>query len=299
MDLDLPSGVRARTGVRSDAGPINNLVAAWEQFHDGMFETHLTDIEHAFAMAGEDGGVVVVEAGDRLVGWATLWGDRVQATVHPEWAGRGIGTALLRWGEARARTTGAPRVRQIVTDNDAGAHRLFAANGYERTDTAWILELPLAADAPEVEVPAGVTLRPYDPAHARATYRLIEDAFNEWRGREPQAFEAWAAHVVDHESFSPTMSWLAFDGEELVGAALNYDYEGSDEGWVDQVATKATHRHRGIGRALLQASFAAFHGAGQRTVGLSTNSRTGALSLYERIGMRIRRSYTAWEKAIA
>jgi predicted N-acetyltransferase YhbS len=299
MDLDLPPGVRSRTGVRSDVGAINDLVVAWEQFHDGMFETHPTDIEHAFDMAGEDGGVVVVEAGGRLVGWATLWGDRAQATVHPEWAGRGIGTALLRWGEARARATSAPRVRQIVSDHDAGAHRLFAASGYERTDAAWILEMPLGDDVGEVEIPAGVTLRPYDPAHARATYQLIEDAFNEWRGREPQAFETWASQVVDHESFSPSMSRLAFDGDELVGAALNYDYEGTDEGWVHQLATKATHRHRGIGRALLQASFAAFHAAGQRTVGLSTNSRTGALSLYERIGMRIRRSYTAWAKDIA
>jgi hypothetical protein len=38
MDLDLPSGVRARTGVRSDVGPINDLVAGGEQFHDGMVE---------------------------------------------------------------------------------------------------------------------------------------------------------------------------------------------------------------------------------------------------------------------
>jgi ribosomal protein S18 acetylase RimI-like enzyme len=299
MDLDLRSGVRARTGVRSDVGAINDLLVAWEQFHDGMFETHPTDIEHAFDMAGDGGVVVVVEAGDRLVGWATLAGDRVHATVHPEWSGRGIGTALLRWGEARARATGAPRVRQIVTDNDAGAHRLFAANGYERTESAWILEMQLGEDIPGADVPAGVTLRPYDAAHAPATYRLIEDAFNEWRGREPQAFEAWASQVIDHESFSSSMSRLAFDGDELVGAALNYDYEGTDEGWIHQLATKATHRHRGIGRALLQASFAAFHAAGQRTVGLSTNSRTGALSLYERIGMRIRRSYTAWAKDIA
>ena len=95
------------------------------------------------------------------------------------------------------------------------------------------------------------------------------------------------------------MSRLAFDGDELVGAALTDDYQGQDEGWVPQLATKATHRHRGIARALLQSVFAAHHGTGRRLVGLSTNSRTGALTLYERIGMGVRRSYTAWAKELA
>jgi ribosomal protein S18 acetylase RimI-like enzyme len=92
------------------------------------------------------------------------------------------------------------------------------------------------------------------------------------------------------------MSRLAFDGEELVGAALSDDHQGQDEGWVAQVATKASHRHRGIARALLQSVFAANHATGRRLVGLSTDSRTGALTLYERIGMRVRRTYTAWSK---
>jgi hypothetical protein len=42
--------------------------------------------------------------------------------------------------------------------------------------------------------------------------------------------------------------------------------------------------------------FAANHATGRRLVGLSTDSRTGALTLYERIGMRVRRTYTAWSK---
>ena len=52
----------------------------------------------------------------------------------------------------------------------------------------------------------------------------------------------------------------------------------------------------GIARALLQSVFAAYHATGRRRVGLSTDSRTGALTLYERIGMRVRRTYTSWAK---
>lgn len=128
---------------------------------------------------------------------------------------------------------------------------------------------------------------------------MIEDAFNEWPDRQPTDFEGWSAHVLDHPSFAPGMSRLAFDGDELVGAALTDDYQGQDEGWVQQLATKATHRRRGIARALLQSVFAAHHATGRRLVGLSTGSQTGALAPYERIGMRVRRTYTAWAKDLS
>jgi ribosomal protein S18 acetylase RimI-like enzyme len=89
---------------------------------------------------------------------------------------------------------------------------------------------------------------------------------------------------------------VAFEGDELVGVVLCMDTEGQDEGWIEQIATRGSHRHRGIARALLQTVFAAYHTTGRRLVALSTNSRSGALTLYERIGMRVRRTYTSWAK---
>jgi GNAT superfamily N-acetyltransferase len=92
---------------------------------------------------------------------------------------------------------------------------------------------------------------------------------------------------------------VAFEGDELVGAAISYDYEGEDEGWVGQLATRRSHRQRGIARALLQAVAIGFHATGRRRIGLSTNSRSGALTVYERIGMTVRRSYTGWLKELS
>jgi GNAT superfamily N-acetyltransferase len=61
---------------------------------------------------------------------------------------------------------------------------------------------------------------------------------------------------------------------ELVGALLSMDYP--EEGWIQQVATKATHRRRGIAQALLRAAFGDLSGRGRRRAGVSTDSRTGA-----------------------
>jgi mycothiol synthase len=292
-------GTTTRAATRSDVAAITALIAACETANDGVAEVHPTDVEQSFDLAGDEGGVIVVEAADQLVGWATVADGRAEADVHPAWRGRGIGSALLAWTEGRARASGLAQVRQVVTNSERGGHLLFESAGYRVHHTSWILQMKLGEASPDVVVPSGITIRPYRPEDAAATYSVIEDAFNEWPDREPTEFAAWSAYVLGHPSFAPGMSRLAFDGDELVGAALTDDYQGQDEGWVPQVATKATHRHRGIARALLQSVFAAYHATGRRLVGLSTDSRTGALTLYERIGMRVRRSYTAWAKELA
>jgi mycothiol synthase len=289
-------GLTTRAATRSDVPAITALIAACETADNGLAEVHPTDVEQSFDVADAEAGVIVVEAPDQLVAWATLADGRAEVDVHPAWRGRGIGSALLAWTEARARAAGMPEVRQVVTNADAGAHLLFEGAGYHMHHTSWILQMRLEDAPPEVTAPPGISIRPYRGDDAEAAYRVIEDAFNEWPGRQPTEFAGWSAYVLGHAAFAPGLSRLAFDGDELVGAALCLDYEGQDEGWVQQVATKATHRHRGIARALLQSAFAAFHATGRRRVGLNTDSRTGALTLYERIGMRVRRTYTSWAK---
>lgn len=302
VDFRVPAGLAVRPASRDDVAALTALIAACETANDGVAEIHPDDVENVFDRAGDDSdAVVVVEGPDGPVAWARAagqFGERAEADVHPDWTGRGIGRALLGWTEGRARRAGLPRVRQTVTDANLAARRLFEANGYEAGGASWILQQTLVDEPPTVEVPDGITIRPYRPEDAPAVHRLIDDAFGEWPGREPVDFEHWAPHVIGHGSFAPALSPLAFDGDQLVGVALGFAYAGSDEGWVQQLATKATHRHRGIARALLQSAFAGFHAAGWRACGLSTDSRTGALSLYERVGMRVRRSYTWWVKPL-
>ena len=292
---DIP-GLTSRPATRSDVAAITALIAAGEIVDNGVAEVQVADVEHAFDVADAPAGVILVEAPDQLVAWATVADGRADVEVHPAWRGRGIGASMAAWSEARARESGSAQVRQVVTDSDAAARSLFAAAGYRVLHTSWVLQIGLEDVPPAVELPPGIEISPYRPADAEAAYRVIEDAFNEWPDRQPTTFEGWSAHVIGHAAFAPALSRLAFDGEKLVGVVLCMDYEGQDEGWVDQIATVATHRHRGIGRALLQSVFAAYHAGGRRFVGLSTHSESGALTLYEKIGMRVRRSYTAWVK---
>ena len=71
----------------------------------------------------------------------------------------------------------------------------------------------------------------------------------------------------------------------MVGAAIVFD--APDEAWVAQLAVAKEHRGRGVAQQLLADAYAAARARGLRHAGLSTDTRTGALDLYLRLGMRV------------
>jgi mycothiol synthase len=216
--------------------------------------------------------------------------------VHPDHLGRGIGAALLRWAEARARDAGSPKIGQTVPDTNPSAAALLSSNGYGVRWETWVFQKDLDAEPAAPRLPEGITLRTFDEGRdARAVYDLIETAFSEWPDRDPGfGFEDWVASFMRREDFDPSLTFLLEDAGELVGVALCLVY--GDEGWVQQIAVKRSHRGRGLGGALLQAAFGEFRRRGMKTAGLSTESRTGARGVYEHVGMTVTRSYTRYSK---
>jgi mycothiol synthase len=292
-----------RPATGADAPDICALIAACELDLDGRAEIDLDDIVSDLARPGRDlsrDTLLVHDAIGELVGWAQLVKDRrTEADVRPSHRGRGLGTRLLAWTETRAAEAGGDRVGQTITDNNPTAAALFRAHGYRPKDTAWILEIAMDTEPAVPELAGGITIRPFEPGRDdHAAHRVIDDAFGEWPDRQPSPFEEWHAFSVGRDTFAPRLSPLAFDGDRLVGVALSLDYQDTREGYVHQLAVHRDYRHRGIARALLRYAFRGFHREGRGTCVLSTNSYTGALSLYERVGMRIRQSYTHYEKPL-
>jgi ribosomal protein S18 acetylase RimI-like enzyme len=60
---------------------------------------------------------------------------------------------------------------------------------------------------------------------------------------------------------------------------------------VQQLAVPEAHRGQGLGTQLLHEAFGRFGARGRTSVGLATDSRTGALDLYLRTGMQVEREY--------
>ena len=97
--------------------------------------------------------------------------------------------------------------------------------------------------------------------------------------------------VTEREGFRAEDLMLAVADGRIVGGAFLID---AGEIWVDKLAVAREFRHRGIARALLQTAFVRSFDRGYAWTSLSTDSGHGALSLYERIGMRIHRSFTRY-----
>jgi ribosomal protein S18 acetylase RimI-like enzyme len=300
----LESGDRLRPATFEDVDAITSVVAAAELAAHGVVDVDREDVEAELSLPSVEPGKhsVVIEADGSVVAWALLEAERgaAYADVHPSRRGKGIGSALLEWIERSAREAGLAEVGQTRSDAETDAHALLRARGWSPRWTSWLLEFLMGdAEPPAPEVPEGIRLRGFEPGRDdREVHRLVDDAFGEWEGRAPQSFEEWAGHSVGRETFDSGLSPLALDGDEIVGAAISLAYPNDDDGYVHQLAVKQTHRNRGIARALLQQAFLGFHRMGRRSVVLSTESRTGALAMYARLGMRVRRSYTSYAKAL-
>jgi mycothiol synthase len=298
VKLELPQGLASRSPTRSDLDAAVSVIAASEEATQGVVDVTAEDVRSDWERPSFDlssDAVVVTDAG-RIVAYAEVFSGRAWVHVHPDHGRRGIGAAVLGWTESRARELGSEKVGQTVPDPNARAADLLSSNGYRVRWETWVFHKDLDTEPAEPRLPDGITLRTFDEERdARATYELIDTAFSDWPDRDPGfRFDDWVASFLRREDFDPSLTFLVGDDDELVGVALCLVYD--DEGWVQQLAVKRSHRGRGLGGALLQAAFHEFHRRGLKTAGLSTESRTGARGVYEHVGMRVTRSYKRYSK---
>jgi mycothiol synthase len=288
MSAQLPDGLTTRPLQKSDAHAVFVLMAAQEQEDIGEVVIEEADIVSDWAKPSHDLGArsVGVFDGDTLVAYAELMGaDRADTSVLPSARGRGIGTWLAHWLEDLGRRLGSPVIGMPVPQGSPG-DRLLEQLGYRVRWTSWVLKLPEGASIPERELPAGYTVRTAEPGELRAAHDVLEDAFLEWSVRDRESFEDFEAATTGRPGFEPWNIRVALDPDgAVVGVSLVLVSDNGSTGYVDRLAVRRDQRNRGLAQALLVDSFALARAHGTSTSELSTDSRTGALPLYERVGM--------------
>ena len=288
--MKLPKGLTCRPLTLDDAASVTALIVA-EELHDvGESDVSVEDVVSEWQRPSYDiaTSTVGVFDGEVLVAYADLvHPDFGYTGVQPSQRGRGIGTALADWLEALARSRGAALISNQVPAGGA-ADRLLQARGYRERWTAWDLELAEGAEIVAQPLPAGHTIRDARPDEHEVVYDLIEEAFSEWRARA--ALDDFAALVWGRPGHQPWNLRLCVDPEGVPVGATHVHLTG-DAGYVARIAVRKDRRGQGLAGAMLADAFALARKHGAVRCYLSTDSRTGALGLYEKVGMVVSSSW--------
>lgn len=286
----LPDGLTTRPLEQDDARAVFELMAAQELADIGEVAIEEADIVADWARPSHDLAArsVGVWDGDTLVAYAELMGaDRADTSVLPSHRGRGIGTWLAHWLQQRGRALGSTVVGMPVPAGSPG-DRLLEALGFHVRWNSWVLRLPEGATVPERPLPEGYAVRAAEAAELPAVHEVLEDAFLEWSVREREPYDDFLASTTGRPGFEPWNLRVVVDPDGVVvGVAVVLVSDDGRTGYVDKLAVRRDRRHRGLAQALLVDAFARAREHGTRSSELSTDSRTGALDLYRRVGMEV------------
>jgi mycothiol synthase len=252
----------------------------------------------------------VAVKGEKVVGYAEAirLGDNDQLVFADVRAGpkhADASAALLDFVEQHARELAAPggKIRIWATDRAAAWGSVLESRGYERHRYSLHMGADLDTEPPEPDWPEGIIVRTFGGEEdERAAYDLQQETFAD-QGDEhvSESFEDWR-HWMLREPFDPGLWFFATDGEQLAGVSLCRGERGADGamGWVSVLGVRRPWRGRGLATALLLHSFRELRARGKERVGLGVraDNATGAVRLYERVGLSVERRIVWYSKEI-
>jgi mycothiol synthase len=259
--------------------------------------TPYVDVERDIRVLERDDG--------RLIGYADAdptrdepprwWCD---VKVDPDADAAEVLAELVAWLDERARKG---RLRVWTSETDLRIVDAFSRLGFEPLRHSYRMEIDLAGDAREAIWPDGISVRPATADDHRAVYEASVEVWRDTNDPMDDTFDEWVHWHVERDSYDPSLWLLAHAGGELAGFSLcRPDPVDPNAGYVSLLGVRRPWRRRGLGEALLLASFEAFraHGFTRGTLGVDASSVTGATRLYERAGMRVYRDTLFLERAV-
>jgi mycothiol synthase len=315
--MHLPPGYEIRPARRDDLEAVLTVVSAADVAQYGSPDVDETDVLDEWDRPGHDIERDTWLVSDRLgapVAYAWLW-DRSEhvhldgyCSVHPDHLGRGIGSALLEAMESRAgeiAALGRPDLPadlyQWIPSVDPAGRALLLARGYAAFRHMWRMVSNLPGTTPPPPRDQAIRIRPFrEDGDARAVHAALMESFRGQFGYVQRGFEEWEADVMRRRDYDPALWFVAEERAtgEVAGALLGTTF--LDHGWVATLGVRPAWRGRGTGRALLFRSFEAFRSRGLEKAALAVDSgnESGALRLYEKAGMRVKRQHDQYRKRL-
>jgi ribosomal protein S18 acetylase RimI-like enzyme len=221
-------------------------------------------------------------------------------------ADRALGPAMLAALEGRAAAVvaevghAAPWVGANIYRQDIRTQEWLSAAGFSRQTTFTRMRIDLDPAQPPEQPRSDVTVRRVtDEADLRVAHEVEEASFLEHYGNVPVSYESWLDRLLDRGEDFRHVYLAELDGTPvgLLTSTRQFE-EDEDAGYVRTLGVLPSARGRGVGTALLRDCFARAHREGRVAVLLHVDvaNVTGALRVYESVGMRAVLEIDAWAK---
>lgn len=307
--MDLPAGYAWRRATLDDVPAILALGRAVDVEEYGEPDWDASDVVDDLTRPRIDlaRDTWLVHAPDgTLAAYARTWDKQpnalVTADVHVHPAAPDLYPWLVGRVTERARehaaVSGETTVHVFNSEPNARRAAALRAAGYDVCRVFRRMVAPLDTEPPAPDPGPGVVIRRATEADHPLVYELNRDSFTDHFDYYDESYDAWHSAQVGSDSYRPDYWWVAeVDG---VPAAFLIGQRHDDSGWVKTVGTLKHARGRGAGTALLLTAFRAFRSDGLPKVGLGVDSdnSTGAMALYERVGMRAEQRYDCYERVV-
>jgi mycothiol synthase len=293
-----------RPAKPEDIEAVHELIAKQQVADYGQALRTLDDLRKIWQSINIEVDTCTAHADGHLAGYAELLEGDSPYIYLAERGNVDLAFQLLRILEDKAVAHKTKNVRLFtkISEKNNTLLQLFASNGYRSNLSFLMMELEMDEPPPAPEEVEGITIRPFVKGQdEQGTYQADEEAAEDKGYHTPLSYEGWVKRMrMETESFDPTLWFLAFEGNEIAGAALNVYDADTNIGWVDHLSVRRAWRRRGIGRALLLHSFGEFYRRGIRHVKLNVDSKslTNAPRLYEQVGMNTVQQYHIYTKEI-
>ena len=293
--------IEIRTASADEAPEIRALLEEHAQAAFG--EPELSEDEVRSWFKRPKLSISVAERDGALAGYLDIYADdsgRFPADVRsldPD-----VARVLLSEAERLAREQGAKAVRAFAQGDEPVLRNILEEDGWQPIRYSFQMRIDLTDDVPEPTWPDGLAPRNLRPDERERVYEANMEAFADHWDFHPTPLDEWLSFTVNDHSFEPSLWWLVDDGDELAAFTINsWHFSGDPQfGWVGILGVRKPWRRRGLATALLLHSFRDFRDRGATRAGLGVDGEntTGAVRLYEQVGMQVARRNDTYEKTL-